>query len=191
MVAVTSRTGRTSAPACAVLFDVDGTLVDSDYLHVHTWQRAFSAVGIAVAAWRIHRCIGMDGSALVLKPVPGARELLRTVRGLGLQVVLATSAPEDVDTAEPEPDIVEVALKRTGWASNGQYSSVTQSGTSKPASANDLRCIGLLSGGVSRGELETAGATDVFEDAEDLHTHLDATRIGALASEVRVGTENG
>lgn len=30
------------AGAPAVLFDVDGSLVDSNYLHVHTWQRALS-----------------------------------------------------------------------------------------------------------------------------------------------------
>ena len=53
------------ARAPAVLFDVDGTLVDSNYLHVYAWQRAFDAEGITVAAWHIHRCIGMDGSKLV------------------------------------------------------------------------------------------------------------------------------
>ena len=51
--------------APAVLFDVDGTLVDSNYLHVYAWQRAFDDEGISVAAWQLHRCIGMDGSKLV------------------------------------------------------------------------------------------------------------------------------
>jgi beta-phosphoglucomutase-like phosphatase (HAD superfamily) len=37
----------------AVLFDVDGTLVDSSYLHVHSWTRVFHDVGIAADAWRI------------------------------------------------------------------------------------------------------------------------------------------
>ena len=45
----------------AVLFHIDGALVDSNYLHVHAWARAFHDVGIAVEAWRIHRSIGMDG----------------------------------------------------------------------------------------------------------------------------------
>lgn len=49
----------------AVLFDVDGTLVDSNYLHVHAWRRAFAELRIEVESWRIHRAIGMDGSALV------------------------------------------------------------------------------------------------------------------------------
>ena len=113
-----------SAGTAAVLFDIDGTLVDSNYLHIHAWRRAFAEVGVGVESWRIHRSIGMDGSELVkslaaeagenareraselhsryykdtaplLRVLPGARELLTRVAALGLQVVLATSAPED------------------------------------------------------------------------------------------------
>ena len=49
----------------AVLFDIDGTLVDSNYLHVYAWTRAFQEAGIAVESWRIHRSIGMDGTRLI------------------------------------------------------------------------------------------------------------------------------
>jgi phosphoglycolate phosphatase-like HAD superfamily hydrolase len=116
------NSGHDASPA--VLFDVDGTLVDSNYLHVHAWQRAFVTEDLPVEAWRIHRGIGMDGAALVntlsdgadddvrdrltdghsryyqemasmLRPLPGARELLHRIADLGVQVVLATSAPED------------------------------------------------------------------------------------------------
>jgi len=51
--------------AAAVLFDIDGTLVDSNYHHVYAWCRAFADVGIAVDAWRIHRSIGKDGGELL------------------------------------------------------------------------------------------------------------------------------
>ena len=60
--------------AGAVLFDIDGTLVDSNYLHVHAWMRAFADLGDELArpvdAWRIHRGIGM-GSALLLADLLG------------------------------------------------------------------------------------------------------------------------
>lgn len=49
----------------AVLFDVDGTLIDSNYLHVYAWQRAFGELDMAVETWRVHRSIGMDGSTLI------------------------------------------------------------------------------------------------------------------------------
>jgi HAD superfamily hydrolase (TIGR01509 family) len=43
------------------LFDLDGTLVDSVYQHVLSWQDALDEVGIPLAVWRIHRRIGMSG----------------------------------------------------------------------------------------------------------------------------------
>lgn len=45
----------------ALIFDLDGTLVDTVYAHVFAWQRAFAEVGIAIDGWRIHRRIGMSG----------------------------------------------------------------------------------------------------------------------------------
>ena len=109
-----------SSGTAAVLFDIDGTLVDSNYLHIHAWCRAFAEVGVGVESWRIHRSIGMDGSELVksraaeagenaqkraselhsryykdtaplLRVLPGARELLTRVPAPGLQVVLANA----------------------------------------------------------------------------------------------------
>jgi HAD superfamily hydrolase (TIGR01509 family) len=217
----------------AVLFDVDGTLVDSNYLHVYAWQRAFDAEGVPVAAWKIHRCIGMDGDTLVrtlsddapddvqdrlsdghsryyadtmplLAPLPGAQALLHRVAELGLQVVLASSAPEDelevllkaldcddvinvttssrdVDTAKPEPGIVQVALDRAGVDADHAVFVGDAVWDAHAANAAGLPCIGLLCGGISRAELESAGASPVFADPQDLLDHLDSTRIGALA----------
>ncbi|KKE99634.1 HAD family hydrolase [Mycolicibacterium obuense] len=219
----------------AVLFDVDGTLVDSNYLHVYAWVRAFEAEGVPVAAWRIHRCIGMDGTTLVktlagddagqgrldqlkdrhsefyqesthlLTPLPGARDLLRRVADLGLQVVLATSAPDDelrtlrdvldcddvvsevtssadVDTAKPQPDIVEVALARAGVTAAQAVFVGDAVWDCEAARRAKLTSVGVLSGGVSRAELSEAGAAAVFEDAAELFAHLDTTPIGELAA---------
>lgn len=219
--------------APAALFDVDGTLVDSNYLHVYAWQRAFDDEGMPVAAWKIHRCIGMDGSALVrtlsddapakvqnrlsdghsryyrdttplLAPLPGARALLRRVAGLGLQVVLASSAPDDelqtllkaldcgdvisvttssrdVDTAKPEPGIVRVALDRAGVDAEHAVFVGDAVWDAHAAAGAKLPCIGLLSGGISGAELQAAGASPIFADPQDLLDHLESTRIAALA----------
>jgi HAD superfamily hydrolase (TIGR01509 family) len=217
----------------AVLFDVDGTLVDSSYLHVYAWQRAFDEEGIPAAAWKIHRCIGMDGATLVrtlsndaaadvqdrlsdghsrhyrdttslLAPLPGARALLRRVADLGLQVVLASSAPEDeletllkvldcddviaettssrdVDTAKPEPGIVQVALDRAKVDAAHAVFVGDAVWDAHAAAGAGLPCIGVLSGGISREELQAAGAAPIFTDPQDLLDHLDSTRIAALA----------
>lgn len=218
--------------APAVLFDVDGTLVDSNYLHVHAWHRAFADEGVSVETWRIHRCIGMDGSTLVaslaeradedtrtrlkdlhsryykettslLRRLPGVRGLLERVEVLGLQVVLATSAPDDelsilrevlacddlvsavtssadVDTAKPQPDIIQVALDRAGVDASDAVFVGDAVWDVEACERAGVPTIALLSGGISRGELETAGAKAVFENALDLCQHLEDTPIAAL-----------
>lgn len=218
----------------AVLFDVDGTLVDSNYLHIYAWLRAFDEVGVAVEAWRIHRSIGMDGGRLLeslagdadddtrdrakdlhlrylkdaaplLRPLPGARQLLERVRSLGLQVVLASSAGEDelsmargvldsddlvsaatsskdVDVAKPEPSIIQVAMDRVGvdaehavYVGDAVWDVIASGRAGVPA-------IGLLSGGVSRAELENAGAEAVFDNPTDLCSNIGGTTIAALSN---------
>ncbi len=50
-----------SRAARALIFDLDGTLVDTVYAHVFAWQRAFAELGLPIDGWRIHRRIGMSG----------------------------------------------------------------------------------------------------------------------------------
>jgi HAD superfamily hydrolase (TIGR01509 family) len=51
--------------APSLLFDLDGTLVDSVYQHVLAWREALEEAGIELAVWRIHRRIGMSGGLFV------------------------------------------------------------------------------------------------------------------------------
>ena len=44
-----------------MIFDLDGTLVDTVYVHVFAWQRALAEAGMPIDGWRIHRRIGMSG----------------------------------------------------------------------------------------------------------------------------------
>jgi HAD superfamily hydrolase (TIGR01509 family) len=100
-----------------VLFDVDGTLFDSNYLHTLTWSRAFEDAGEWAPMNAIHRLVGMGSDRLVaellghecpeavaarprryeelvgeVRAFPGADELLRQCRQNDLSVVIATSA---------------------------------------------------------------------------------------------------
>jgi HAD superfamily hydrolase (TIGR01509 family) len=102
----------------AVLVDIDGTLVDTNYLHILAWRRVFLERGEPhITSARIHRLVGMGTDQLLetlcgrprpeLKPerarhfdalkdeiraFPRAADLLRTVHDRGARVVLATSA---------------------------------------------------------------------------------------------------
>jgi HAD superfamily hydrolase (TIGR01509 family) len=58
----------------ALIFDLDGTLVDTVYAHVFAWQRALTEHGMGIDGWRIHRRVGMSGG-LFTRAV--ARELGR------------------------------------------------------------------------------------------------------------------
>jgi len=211
----------------AVLFDVDGTLIDSNYLHVEAWSRAFAEVGQPVDAWRIHAAIGMDFSLLLktllgdradepgeraaelhgrfygevsqnLRPLSGARELVREVARRGHIAVLATSAPEnelaalrealqvddfismatsseDVAVAKPEPDIVNVALERAG-VDGCDAVFVGDSRWDVEASARaGVRCVALRSGGTGALELFNAGAFFVWDDPAELLAHYRET----------------
>jgi len=57
----------------AILFDLDGTLVDSVYEHVISWKQAFAEEGLQVPACMIHNKVGMSGSLML-------RQVLRETR---------------------------------------------------------------------------------------------------------------
>lgn len=49
----------------ALIFDLDGTLVDSVYAHVLAWQGALGEVGVDVDGYRLHRHVGSSGTLIV------------------------------------------------------------------------------------------------------------------------------
>jgi HAD superfamily hydrolase (TIGR01509 family) len=69
----------------ALIFDLDGTLVDTVYAHVFAWQRAFAESGLAIDGWRIHRRIGMSGG---LAARAAARELGREINAAQEDILL-------------------------------------------------------------------------------------------------------
>lgn len=221
---------ETASSPTAVLFDIDGTLIDSNYLHVEAWSRAFEDVGADVSSWRIHRAIGLDSAKLLdtllgenadtlgdrakalhsryykdladrLRPLDGARDLLRKLHSNGLRVVLATSAPEDeleiltgkldvddaidattnaddVETAKPDPSIVEIALQKAGVDAGSAVFVGDSVWDCIAASRAGVRTIGLLSGGFSSAELLAAGAIAIYDDPAALLRELALSPLG-------------
>ena len=62
---MTGRVSYQEPPQPALLFDLDGTLIDSVYQNVIAWRHALSGQGIDLSVWRIHRRIGMSGGLFV------------------------------------------------------------------------------------------------------------------------------
>jgi HAD superfamily hydrolase (TIGR01549 family) len=56
---------KTKTEIPAVLFDLDGTLIDSVYEHVQAWWNTLNEAGIVVPKWMIHRRVGMSGKSFV------------------------------------------------------------------------------------------------------------------------------
>lgn len=109
----------------AALIDIDGTLVDSTYLHATAWSGALRDVGFEIPTARTHRLIGMQGDRLLrellgerdasrvadaakaahdrrfarvreqVPPLPHARELLEALVTSHMPAVLVSSAEED------------------------------------------------------------------------------------------------
>jgi HAD superfamily hydrolase (TIGR01509 family) len=206
----------------AVIFDVDGTLVDTNYLHVMAWRRVFLEQGEPeITSARIHRLVGMGTDELLetlfgrprpaLKPkrarhfealkaeiraFPRAGDLLRAVHDRGIRVVLATSAEKsdlealleaidaddaidavtsagEVEQAKPAPDLFCVALEEAGTAPEGTVVVGDTVWDVKAAARAGLPCVTVNSGGISRAELEAAGAMAVYEDVAALLDDLD------------------
>lgn len=212
----------------AVLLDVDGTLVDTNYGHTVAWWRALRDADVVTPMWRLHRLIGMGADQLIEAVVgeerpeleeswsshfqpfkaeavalPGARDLVRELSERGATVLLATSGKSDdvehlrkvidadewiddavnsgeVDASKPAPDIFALALDRAGVDAGRAVVVGDTVWDVKAADACGLRCIGVLTGGISRAELADAGAVEVYEDAAELARRLDDSVIGAL-----------
>jgi HAD superfamily hydrolase (TIGR01509 family) len=201
-------------------------LVETNYHHAIAWYRAFTQNGVELPVWRIHRAIGMGGDQLVaalagddvekekgedirtaekalymamiheVRPLPGARKLMETLKERGHKVVLASSAKQDeiehyidlldarevaddwtssadVEQTKPNPDLVQTALDKVGGGDAVMIGdSVWDVEAAKRAG---IPTIAVRTGGFGHDELAEAGAANVFESIDELLDSLEET----------------
>ncbi|PZS17789.1 MAG: HAD family hydrolase [Pseudonocardiales bacterium] len=216
-----------------VLFDVDGTLVDTPYLHAVCWGEALRQGGHDVPMATVHRAIGMGSAELLdhllgggrdeagdealntahltlyklswgrLRPLPGARDLLKECAGRGLRVVLASSAGQeeldalrsaldaddaittatsssDADAGKPHPDILRAALDESGLAAQRAVLVGDAVWDGKAAQRAGVPFVGVTCGGTSQAELREAGAVEVWRDPAELLAHFAGSALDSL-----------
>ena len=108
--------------AKVVVLDVDGTLMDTNYLHVEAWAREFEKAGYRVPRVGLHRQVGKGSDLLIDEfvedrevaekidelhsefysalqehghPLPGAKELITALGEGGYEVWFVTSAKDE------------------------------------------------------------------------------------------------
>jgi HAD superfamily hydrolase (TIGR01509 family) len=161
-----------SGPGKGVLFDVDGTLVDTNYCHVIAWFEAFRHHGYVVSMTDIHRTVGQGSDQLIqtlvdtddegvrrahssfyrpwlerVQPFPGAADLLHATAERGLQVVLATSSAADeaeiLREAIGADDVVSVATTKSDVEASKPAPDLVQAALDKSGlGADDVVFVG-------------------------------------------------
>jgi HAD superfamily hydrolase (TIGR01509 family) len=202
-----------------VVLDVDGTLMDTNYLHTEAWARAFERAGHRVPRVRLHKEVGKGAGLLIREfvgdeetvekiqdlhsefygelqeyghPLPGAKELISSLKERGYEVWLVTSAKDEelehhmqeleaedsvdgvvnssaVENSKPAPDIFEEALRRAGATADETVTVGDAVWDVEAAREAGIRTVAVLSGGAYHKEdLEEAGAVAVYEDCAAL-----------------------
>jgi HAD superfamily hydrolase (TIGR01509 family) len=184
-------------PAHAILFDLDGTLVDSVYQHVTAWHEALHGRGLRVPQFRLHHGIGLPSNRLLrwllggapqaeqalieehdrlflqqagqLAPTPGALELLADLDERNVPYVAVTSANE--------------ATQKVLFQALGRSVPVAPEAGSKPDQSPILSALKAL--GVDPGQVTMIG--DSVWDAESAHrsgVHFVGLRCGGMSAEL-------
>jgi HAD superfamily hydrolase (TIGR01509 family) len=205
--------------AKVVVLDVDGTLMDTNYLHTEAWARAFEEAGHRVPRVKLHKEVGKGAELLIREfvddddaveeiqnlhsefyegfqkfghPLPGAKELLSSLKDRGYVVWFVTSAKDEelehhmqeleaediiagvvnsssVENSKPAPDIFEEALRRAGASAEETVALGDARWDVEAARDAGIRTVAVLSGGAYHTQdLEEAGAVAVYDDCAAL-----------------------
>src|SRR5215204_2778523 len=180
----------------AVFLDIDGTLMDTNYLHIEAWAQAFEEVGARPPRSRIHHEVGKGSEKLITEfveedqkaeriselhseyyaklqerghPLPGAKELVAEDNIAGVV------SSDEAEESKPAPDIFGLALERAEVSPEDAMVVGDSIWDIEAAKEAGVRVAAVMTGGAfSRAELEEAGAYAVYAVYEDCAELLEA-----------------
>lgn len=209
------------------ILDIDGTLIDSNDAHAHSWIEAMAEQGYNVPFEKVRPLIGMGGDKVLpevlniskdspqgkkidqrrseifqqrylpnVRAFPHTRELLQYMHDRGLKLVIATSSKQeelnkllniigphvsdlfiqettssDAPQSKPNPEVVEVALQKSGSKSDEVIMIGDTAFDIEAAAKAGVKTIAFRCGGWSDSDLK--GAIAIYNDPADLLAHYD------------------
>jgi HAD superfamily hydrolase (TIGR01509 family) len=137
-----------------MIFDLDGTLVDTVYAHVFAWQQALDEAGMPIDGWRVHRRIGMSGGLFTRAIARETGRALKPEQAHALQERHGELYKSLLPDPRPLPGAVRLLQRLrelgvpTGIATSGRRPEINAS----------LEALGVPSGMViiERGDVERA-----------------------------------
>ena len=174
-----------------ILFDVDGTLVDTTYVHTVCWWQALRQLDHDVPMTRIHRAIGMGSDRILdeligtrrnrdddaalhqskktlystywdrLRPLPGAQNLLRATAEAGLAVVLASSSSKEELEKLLQALDCDDVITEATSSADAEQSKPSPDILQAALEQSHLDRSNVVFVGDSRWDVEAAGAIDI------------------------------
>ena len=131
--------GVSAGTSAGLLFDLDGTLIDSVYQHVIAWRAALSDIGIDLSVWRIHRRIGMSGGLFVQALLRETGRTLSAEDIVQLQQAHAVEYSKQMGSVTALPGARELLAALTGAGVQWAIATSGYAATARPA----LELLGL------------------------------------------------
>ena len=180
----------------AVIFDIDGTLLDSVDPHAESWRRTFLRFGRDIPFADIRAQIGKGGDQLLPvffseREVALIGKVMEKTRGnlfkseflehyaklLEIDDLIETgTSTDDAEKSKPHPDIFEAALEKLGKLSPKDCLVLGDTPYDAEAAGKaGIKTVGVLCGGFPEADLKKAGVIAIYQDPEELLRRYDGS----------------
>ena len=155
-----------------VIFDIDGTLVDSNDAHAQSWVDTFAEARYSVPFEVVRPLIGMGADKLLPKTIGIRHDSEEEVEDLMEEKATAS----DAKRSKPDPDIVDAAIEKSGVSPRNLVMIGDTPYDIEAATRAGVRIIAFRSGGWDDDSLK--GAAEIYDGPEDLLSHYDTSLLG-------------